>query len=154
MCGKLENGNVCAVFGDISKLDIIHLIYLLTTGEFFSCVAELRAPLTFSWMQDSCYIANWKKVLTYQLRHCALCNWYTVFYFRGPVHDIAVHPTGRLAVSVSRDKTMKTWNLMTGKRAYTTNTKIGKAAQTVAKNKTRFIDWLLYPINEKGMGAW
>jgi protein MAK11 len=41
------------------------------------------------------------------------------FIFRGhkgKVNQLAVHPSGRLALSVSDDKTMRTWNLLTGKR--------------------------------------
>lgn len=35
----------------------------------------------------------------------------------GTVNDIAIHPTGRVALSVGNDKTMRLWNLMTGKKA-------------------------------------
>ena len=53
--------------------------------------------------------------------------------FRGPVYDFAIHPTGKMALSVSKDKTMKTWNLMTGRCAYTTNIKIGKVDKSDSK---------------------
>ncbi|XP_069127462.1 p21-activated protein kinase-interacting protein 1-like [Argopecten irradians] len=39
------------------------------------------------------------------------------------VNYISVHPSGRLALSVGRDKTLRTWNLITGRSAYTTNIK-------------------------------
>ncbi|CAG2253369.1 MAK11 [Mytilus edulis] len=39
------------------------------------------------------------------------------------VNSISVHPSGKLALTVSKDKTLKTWNLITGKCAYTTNLK-------------------------------
>ncbi|XP_065670260.1 p21-activated protein kinase-interacting protein 1-like isoform X2 [Hydra vulgaris] len=42
---------------------------------------------------------------------------------RGPVLSISIHPTGRLALSVSKDKSIKTWNLLTGRPAYTTSIK-------------------------------
>ncbi|KAJ7385113.1 p21-activated protein kinase-interacting protein 1-like protein [Desmophyllum pertusum] len=42
---------------------------------------------------------------------------------RGHVNSISVHPSGRLALSVSKDKTLRTWNLVTGKSAYVTNIK-------------------------------
>lgn len=29
------------------------------------------------------------------------------FLFRGPVYDVAVHPSGKVALSVGRDKTMR-----------------------------------------------
>ncbi|XP_046852981.1 p21-activated protein kinase-interacting protein 1-like [Xenia sp. Carnegie-2017] len=42
---------------------------------------------------------------------------------RESVTSLAVHPTGRLALSVSLDKTLRTWNLLTGRSAYVTNIK-------------------------------
>ncbi|XP_073252520.1 p21-activated protein kinase-interacting protein 1-like isoform X2 [Porites lutea] len=42
---------------------------------------------------------------------------------RGHVNSVSVHPSGRLALSVSKDKTLRTWNLVTGKSAYVTNIK-------------------------------
>ena len=35
-----------------------------------------------------------------------------------PVLDIAVHPTGKLALSVSKDKTLRMWNLIKGRCAF------------------------------------
>jgi protein MAK11 len=32
----------------------------------------------------------------------------------GPVHDLSVHPSGKLALSVGKDGTLRLWNLMTG----------------------------------------
>ena len=51
--------------------------------------------------------------------------------FRGPVYNFAIHPTGKMALSISKDRTMKTWNLMTGRCAYTTNVKIGKISYDI-----------------------
>lgn len=42
---------------------------------------------------------------------------------KAAVNSISVHPSGRLALSVSKDKTIKTWNLLTGRPAYTTSLK-------------------------------
>ncbi|OWF46043.1 p21-activated protein kinase-interacting protein 1-like [Mizuhopecten yessoensis] len=39
------------------------------------------------------------------------------------VNCISIHPSGKLALSVGRDKTLRTWNLITGRSAYTTNIK-------------------------------
>ncbi|XP_060065328.1 p21-activated protein kinase-interacting protein 1-like isoform X2 [Ylistrum balloti] len=39
------------------------------------------------------------------------------------VNYISIHPSGKLALSVGRDKTLRTWNLITGRSAYTTNIK-------------------------------
>ena len=37
------------------------------------------------------------------------------------VCQLSVHPSGVLALSVSRDKTLKTWSLITGKPVHTVN---------------------------------
>ncbi|GAB6028934.1 hypothetical protein CHUAL_004729 [Chamberlinius hualienensis] len=39
------------------------------------------------------------------------------------VTDFSVHPSGKLAISASKDRTLKTWNLIKGKAAFTTNIK-------------------------------
>jgi len=49
-----------------------------------------------------------------------------VMLFRGPVHSFAVHPSAKLALSCGKDKTLRTWNLMTARSAYITNVKQGK----------------------------
>ncbi|KAJ1817233.1 60s ribosome biogenesis protein mak11, partial [Coemansia sp. RSA 2598] len=41
---------------------------------------------------------------------------------KGPVTSIAVHPSGKLALSVSQDRTIIIWNLLTGQRASRTKT--------------------------------
>lgn len=35
----------------------------------------------------------------------------------GRINDLAIHPTGRVAISVSQDQTIRLWNLMTAKKA-------------------------------------
>jgi len=39
------------------------------------------------------------------------------------VNSISVHPTGKLMLSVGRDKTVRTWNLIQGRLAFVTNLK-------------------------------
>ncbi|KAJ2402390.1 60s ribosome biogenesis protein mak11 [Coemansia sp. RSA 2559] len=41
---------------------------------------------------------------------------------KGPINDIAIHPSGKLALSVSQDRTVIVWNLLTGQRASRTKT--------------------------------
>lgn len=38
---------------------------------------------------------------------------------KGSVTSMSIHPSGKLLLSVGRDKTLRTWNLVTAKRAYT-----------------------------------
>ena len=42
---------------------------------------------------------------------------------RGAINSISVHPSGRVALSISKDKTVRTWNLLTGRAAYVTSLK-------------------------------
>jgi protein MAK11 len=37
---------------------------------------------------------------------------------KGPVNSIAIHPSGKLALSTSRDRTLRMWNLVKGRCAY------------------------------------
>ncbi|KAJ2822215.1 60s ribosome biogenesis protein mak11 [Coemansia furcata] len=41
---------------------------------------------------------------------------------KGSVNSIAIHPSGKLALSVSQDRTVIVWNLLTGQRASRTKT--------------------------------
>lgn len=43
---------------------------------------------------------------------------------KGRVNGIRVHPTGKIAVSVGKDRALRLWNLMTGRKA--SNTKLGE----------------------------
>ncbi|XP_061879587.1 p21-activated protein kinase-interacting protein 1-like isoform X2 [Entelurus aequoreus] len=42
---------------------------------------------------------------------------------KGQVTSLSVHPSGKLALSVGTDKTLRTWNLMTGRSAFIKNIK-------------------------------
>eukprot|EP00057_Strongylocentrotus_purpuratus_P034441 XP_795222.2 PREDICTED: p21-activated protein kinase-interacting protein 1-like isoform X1 [Strongylocentrotus purpuratus] len=53
-------------------------------------------------------------------------NWECMKILKGhkdAVNSVAVHPSGKIALSVSKDKTLRTWNLLKGRAAYTTNIK-------------------------------
>lgn len=52
------------------------------------------------------------------------------FLRRKEVTSISVHPSGRLALSTSRDGTLRLWNLVKGKSAH--SLKLGEAAEQVA----------------------
>ncbi|KAA8909612.1 hypothetical protein TRICI_004447 [Trichomonascus ciferrii] len=36
---------------------------------------------------------------------------------KGEINDVSIHPTGKIALSVGNDKTIRLWNMMTGKKA-------------------------------------
>lgn len=42
---------------------------------------------------------------------------------KGSVTALSIHPSGKLALSSSKDRTLKTWNLIKGRAAFTTNIK-------------------------------
>ncbi|GFS72956.1 p21-activated protein kinase-interacting protein 1-like [Trichonephila clavipes] len=53
-------------------------------------------------------------------------NWQCEKTLRGhkdTINSFAIHPTGKMALSVGKDKTLRTWNLIKGRSAYVTNTK-------------------------------
>ncbi|KAJ2633500.1 Protein mak11 [Coemansia sp. RSA 1290] len=58
---------------------------------------------------------------------------------KGAVSSIAIHPSGKLALSVSQDRTLIVWNLLTGQRA--SRTKMPQVGEIVAWNPsgTRYI---------------
>ncbi|CAG8447385.1 11020_t:CDS:2 [Ambispora leptoticha] len=53
---------------------------------------------------------------------------------KGRVNSLAIHPSGKIALSVSNDKTVRLWNLMTGRKA--NSNKIGKEGEIVIWNTT------------------
>jgi protein MAK11 len=74
-----------------------------------SCLAFYKQKMLFSGGDDGkIYVTR-----------CA--DWETIMTLRGHsggVSCIAVHPSGKLALSTGKDKTVKTWNLVTGKVAF------------------------------------
>ncbi|KAG8739793.1 hypothetical protein FRC10_005176 [Ceratobasidium sp. 414] len=48
---------------------------------------------------------------------------------KGKVNDVAVHPSGKLALSVGKDRTLRMWDMMRGKGA--ASTKLGKEGELV-----------------------
>ncbi|GFQ98143.1 p21-activated protein kinase-interacting protein 1-like [Trichonephila clavata] len=53
-------------------------------------------------------------------------NWQCEKTLRGhkdTINSFAIHPSGKMALSVGKDKTLRTWNLIKGRSAYVTNTK-------------------------------
>ncbi|GME81056.1 unnamed protein product [Ambrosiozyma monospora] len=65
----------------------------------------------------------------------------------GAINDIAIHPSGRVAISVSSDKTIKLWNLMTAKKASTLKLKgfntLGQDAFVVRFSPSAAGEWFV-----------
>ncbi|ORX90749.1 WD40 repeat-like protein [Basidiobolus meristosporus CBS 931.73] len=52
---------------------------------------------------------------------------------KGRVNSISVHPSGKLALSVSNDRTLRMWNLLNGHKG--TATKLGREGEVIEWNK-------------------
>ncbi|XP_014675570.1 PREDICTED: p21-activated protein kinase-interacting protein 1-like [Priapulus caudatus] len=57
---------------------------------------------------------------------------------KGAVNCVAVHPSGKLALSVGKDKTLRTWDLMKGKQAFVVNLKIASDQVVWSPNGTYY----------------
>ncbi|KAJ7860461.1 WD40-repeat-containing domain protein [Mycena olivaceomarginata] len=59
---------------------------------------------------------------------------------KGRVNSVAVHPTGKVALSVGKDRTLRMWDLMRGKGC--ASTKLGKEAELVrwSSDGSLFVD--------------
>jgi protein MAK11 len=85
------------------------------TGLLFFGISHM-----FSWSEDGT-IAVWQVGSWECLR--------TLQGHKSAVYSFTVHPSGKLALSCSKDRTLRTWNLMTGRCAYVSNLK--EVADTV-----------------------
>lgn len=56
----------------------------------------------------------------------------------GGVTAISVHPSGKLALTVGKDRALKTWNLIKGRTAYVTNIKGVADAVTWSPDGTHY----------------
>lgn len=58
---------------------------------------------------------------------------------KGPVTSLSVHPSGKILLSLSSDGTMRTWNLIKGRPAYTTNFKTQAHLVSWSKSGDKFV---------------
>lgn len=99
---RIEVGTLTGHEGTITSLHFPTRTYLLTTGE------------------DG-------RINIFRTRDWALLK--TLKGHIGSVNDVAAHPSGRLALSVGKDKTIRMWDLMRGVGA--ASTKIGEEGEKV-----------------------
>lgn len=100
---RIEVGTLTGHEGTITSLHFPTRQYLLTTSE------------------DG-------RINIYQTRDWALLK--TLKGHVGSVNDVAAHPSGRVALSVGKDRTIRMWDLMRGMGA--ASTKIGQEGEKVA----------------------
>lgn len=62
-------------------------------------------------------------VLIYEITKGSMNLEKTLCGHKGSVTSISVHPSGKVLLSLSKDNTMRTWNLIKGRCAYVTNIK-------------------------------
>ena len=53
------------------------------------------------------------------------------------MNSVSVHPSGKLALTVGADRSLHTWNLVTGRSAYITNIKQGERIYQKMLNESR-----------------
>eukprot|EP01090_Pellita_catalonica_P011136 TRINITY_DN2264_c0_g1_i1.p1 TRINITY_DN2264_c0_g1~~TRINITY_DN2264_c0_g1_i1.p1 ORF type:complete len:480 (-),score=90.81 TRINITY_DN2264_c0_g1_i1:47-1312(-) len=99
---KREDGTLIQHEGSISCLDFFKEHMLSADRKGVICVWKIK---------------DWEYMLTLKAH-------------KGGVNDLAIHPSGKCALSVGDDKLMKMWNLVTGKCAHTRS--LGFAGEVVA----------------------
>lgn len=88
-------------------------------------------------------------------------NWECLKTLRGhksAVNSFSIHPSGKMLLSVSRDKTLRTWNLIKGRCAYITNLKSVADHVMWAPNGQDFVVSVdtrldIYNISQAGVAA-
>lgn len=60
---------------------------------------------------------------------------------KGRVNGMCVHPTGKIAVSVGKDKALRLWNLMTGRKASVTKLGEGTFCLIVLMVEAMDVKW-------------
>ncbi|XP_025110865.1 p21-activated protein kinase-interacting protein 1-like [Pomacea canaliculata] len=93
---RKEHGTLEEHEGSLTRLEFFQNSHLFSTGEDGKlCV----------WK-----VAGWEVLRTFKGH-------------KGAVNCVSIHPSGKMALTVGQDHTLKTWNLVTGRPAYTSNIK-------------------------------
>lgn len=107
-----QNGKYLALGGIDEQIRIYNVIDKKSIGELTShrgditCLEFYKSSILVSGSMDAC-ICIWR-----------VRDWTCLHIMEGqcgPVLSISIHPSGKLALSVSKDKGLKLWNLMLGK---------------------------------------
>ena len=61
--------------------------------------------------------------LPLELSQCLMFETGLVIFSQSGVTDVSIHPSGKLALSIGKDRKLVTWNLIKGRSAYVTNIK-------------------------------
>ncbi len=110
------NGKYLAAGGMNERIHIFNVKENRTLGELSG---HSGAITSLQFVEDS-FLISGAEDNTIIIWSCS--DWEQVHVLgghKGCVNGIAVHPTGKLALTVSKDNTMKLWNLVLGRCAFT-----------------------------------
>ncbi|XP_022090019.1 p21-activated protein kinase-interacting protein 1-like isoform X2 [Acanthaster planci] len=103
--------------------ETIHLYNLVTNRELGTLLQHNGSITSICFHGDSHMISG-SADGTIGIWHTA--SWELMKSLRahkGGVNSVAIHPSGKLALTAGQDKSLRTWNLVKGRVAYTTNIK-------------------------------
>lgn len=101
----------------------IHIKLIIITFSFiFTILADTVNCISFT--PDASHVITGSSDGTMSIIRCG--NWITEKHFPTPhkgmsVDNIAVHPSGKIAMTTGHDGVLRTWNLIKGRQAYATN---------------------------------
>ena len=111
-----SNGKYLATGGMSERIHIFNIKENKTLGELSG---HSGAITSLQFVEDS-FLISGSEDNTIIIWNCS--DWEQVHVLgghKGCINGIAVHPTGKLALTVSKDNTMKLWNLVLGRCAFT-----------------------------------
>ncbi|CAB3995035.1 p21-activated kinase-interacting 1-like [Paramuricea clavata] len=113
----------CKILQNLAKIFNLGLFELKQRIEL-GCLTQQEGTITCLSFCNNSHMLSGSEDGTICVWECK--SWDCLKVLKGhreAVTSISVHPTGRLALSVSTDKSLRTWNLLTGRSAYVTNIK-------------------------------
>ena len=111
--GMFQSQNTGLVVSQINFLLCTMTVNLIIIGTI-TCLDFFQQSFLFSGSDDG-NVCVWNT----RTWNCEK----TLKAHEGGVTAISIHPSGKLALTVGKDRTMKTWNLIKGRTAYVTNIK-------------------------------
>lgn len=110
-----QNGKVSILLARIYVIIVCYILEFYFFTGTINCLANFESSYMLSGSEDGS-ICIWRSG-----------NWQcekTLKGHQGGVIGIAVHPSGKMALSIGKDKALRTWNLVKGRCGYITNLKV------------------------------